>query len=217
MKSIAEIRGLRFPDDYVVKMFFKEELHRKRGRMVEFGCGSGSNLILFASFGWDVTGVDYSAEVLADARHNLEDVGNLIQCDLTTCVPPFEGEKFDAILLPSVNYYIPQKSFERLLRCCRKIIVSGGIFYIRSRLPDDWRFARGKPEGENAFRLDCAETGEKGMLNVFYTADKLVSMLHEDFADLQRPVRLMVHYDNQQGGQVIGNSDVVIWGTVSAG
>jgi SAM-dependent methyltransferase len=214
MKSIAEVRGLRFPDDYVVKMFFKEGLHKKRGRVVEFGCGSGNNLILFASFGWNVTGVDHSAATLADARHNLEDIGNLIQCDLTASVPAFEGEKFDAVLLPSVNYYIPRTSFERLLRCCREIIVDGGIFFIRSRLPDDWRFARGKPEGHNAFRLDCAETGEKGMLNVFYTSDELAGMLHKDFADLQRPVRLTVRYENQQGGQVIGNSDVVIWGAV---
>ena len=49
--KITELRGLRFPDDYIVKMFFKEGLHRAPGRVLELGCGSGNNLSLFSAFG----------------------------------------------------------------------------------------------------------------------------------------------------------------------
>jgi hypothetical protein len=56
MRSIAELRGLRFPDIYVVRMFFKERLQRELGRVLELGCGNGINLLLFAEFDWDVMG-----------------------------------------------------------------------------------------------------------------------------------------------------------------
>lgn len=147
MRSIAELRGLRFPDEFVVKMFFKEQLQRAPGRMLEFSCGSANNLTLFAAFGWDVTGLDYTSSVLADARYNIDGVGTVIQCDLAVDFPAFGDRIFDAILLPSVNYYIPRASFVRLLAQCRRCIKLSGMFFIRSRLPEDWRWGRGKQEG----------------------------------------------------------------------
>src|SRR6266516_1932712 len=144
MKSIAELRGLRFPDEFVVKMFFKEGLHRGPGRVLELGCGSGNNLILFSDFGWDVTGLDVSDSALADARPNLGGTGTFIRRDLAAACHLPGDAVFDAILLPSVNYYIPRASFVRLLAECRRWIRLGGMFYIRSRLPEDWRWGRGK-------------------------------------------------------------------------
>ena len=214
--KLTELRGLRFPDDYVIKMFFKEGLHRACGRVLELGCGSGNNLMLFSAFGWDVTGVDVSRSALADARHNLEGAGTLIECNLETDFPALEAAVFDAILLPSVNYYVPRDAFVRLLEECRRLIRPGGMFYIRSRLPQDWRWGRGKEEGPGAFRLECHETGELGLLNVFYSADELAAMIQEHLGDLQQPQTLRVSCDNPQGGIVVRNEDIVIWGRAAA-
>jgi SAM-dependent methyltransferase len=216
LRSIAELRGLRFPDEYVVKMFFKEGLQHSTGRVLELGCGNGNNLMLFVAFGWNVTGVDYSGNALADARHNLSGVGTLVEADLSTDVPPVGDGMFDAILLPSVNYYLPRASFVRLLGECRRLIRLGGMFYIRSRLPDDWRWGRGQEEEPGGFRLNRQETGECGLLNVFYAVDELSALIREHFGELQGLQRLHVAYDNPQGGIVVRNSDVVIWGRTTA-
>jgi SAM-dependent methyltransferase len=216
MKGLAELRGVRYPDDLLFRMFFKEQLQKRPARVLEFGCASGNNLLLFAAFGWDVTGVDLSSISIADACHNLEGTGTLIQCDLSKALPTLEPTSYDVILVPSVNYYLPQNAFTRLLIECRRLIKPGGLFYIRSRLPEDWRWGRGKPEGPRAFRVDFRETGEYGLLSVFYTADELWELIVTNLGELRPAQRLFATFDNPQGGVVVRNADVVIWGRTAA-
>ena len=99
MRTIAELRGLRFPDEYVVKMFFKEGLHKAPGIVLEMGCGNGNNLLLFAAFGWSVTGVDYDAAALEDAKFNLEGQGDWIECDLSKSLPPMSAPGYPGFRL----------------------------------------------------------------------------------------------------------------------
>jgi SAM-dependent methyltransferase len=212
MRPISELRGLRFPDEFVVKMFFKEKLDARSGRVLELGCGSGNNLVLFKSFNWDVTGLDISRSALANALHNLNGSGRLVQCDLAMDFPDLGEDVFDAILLPSVNYYLPRSSFIRLLAECRSRIKPGALFYIRSRRPDDWRWGRGKEEGPGAFRLDCAETEEMGLLNVFYSPEELRVLIREHFGELREAQVLHITADVPMGNVVIRDADVVIWG-----
>jgi SAM-dependent methyltransferase len=215
MRPITELRGLRFPDEFVVKMFFKEQLHRASGSVLELGCGSGNNLGLFAAFGWDVAGVDISSSAVADARHNLAGAGSILECDLAGEIPAFSAQAFDAILLPNVNYYLPRAAFVRLLTDCRRWLKPAGLFFIRSRLPEDWRWGRGTEEGPGAFRLECRETGEYGLLNVFYSVPELSGLIRTHFGELERPQQLLSTFDNPQGGIVVRNADVIIWGRSS--
>jgi SAM-dependent methyltransferase len=203
---------MRYPDDYVVRMFFKEGLHRRPGRVLELGCGSGNNLLLFQGFGWSVTGVDISAHSLEDARHNLGSDGvELIEADLSELLPPLAGQ-FDCIILPSVNYYIPRQSFTSLLPGLWQKLRPAGVFYLRSRLPDDWRFGRGEAVERNGFVLSCTETGEQGLLNVFYSVDELRSLVTAAPSSLDLTQCLRVYYENPQQGVTIANSEVVMWG-----
>jgi SAM-dependent methyltransferase len=216
MRSLAELRGLRFPDIYVVRMFFKEGLQRERGRVLELGCGNGNNLLLFAEFGWEVTGVDCSSGALADASHNLDGAGTLIGCDLTRDFPVPEAAIFDAILLPNVVYYLPRRDFLRILRECRKRLRPGGLMFLSTRVKEDWRWGRGTEVEPGGFRLECRETGEFGLLNVFYDSDEVAELIRTYFGELLQSQRLGVIYDNPEGGVVVRNADVVIWGRTAA-
>jgi SAM-dependent methyltransferase len=200
----------------LVRMFFKEQLQRTPGRVLELGCASGNNLMLFAAFGWDVTGVDVSGTSVADARYNLEGAGTIIECDLAAQLPALDARAYDVVLVPSVNYYLPRAAFIRTLAECRRLIRPGGLFYIRSRLPEDWRWGRGTPEGPGAFRLQCRETGEYGLLNVFYTADELWELICGQLGELRPAQRLHATYDNPQHGVVVRNADIVIWGRTAS-
>ena len=215
MRSITELHGLRFTDIYVVRMFFKEGLQRVHGRVLELGCGNGNNLMPFAEFGWDVTGLDISAEGLADARYNFEGVGTFIECDLATEFRLSEDELFDVILMPNVIYYIPRQSFMRVLQECRRRIRREGLLFVSARVPEDWRWGRGTEEEPGGFRLDCRETGEYDLLNVFYNADELCTLIRENFGELRQMQRLLLTYDNPQGGLVVRNAEVVVWGRLA--
>ncbi|MFZ1906447.1 MAG: class I SAM-dependent methyltransferase [Steroidobacteraceae bacterium] len=216
MRPLAELRGVRFPDDMLLRMFFKEQLQRSPGQVLEFGCASGNNLQLFAAFGWQVTGVDKSSTAIADATYNLEGAATLIQCDLSEVLPALDAHAYDVVLMPSVNYYLPRAAFIRTLTECRRLIRPGGLFYIRSRLPEDWRWGRGQPQGAGAFRLECHETGEYGLLSVFYTADELWDLIVSNLGPLHPVQRLHATFDNPQGGVVVRNADVVFWGRMGA-
>jgi SAM-dependent methyltransferase len=212
VRTLTELRGVRFPDDMLFRMFFKEQLQRTPGRVLEFGCASGNNLMLFAAFGWDVTGVDLSSTSVADARYNLEGTGRIIQADLAAGMPDLDERAYEVVLMPSVNYYLPREAFIRTLAECRRLIRPGGLFYIRSRLPEDWRWGRGTAEGPATFRLECRETGEYGLLNVFYTADELWQLIASHLGELRAAQRLYATFDNPQNGVVVRNADLVIWG-----
>jgi|GEM_PF-767065 len=217
VRRLRDIRGMRYPDDYVIRMFFKEHLDSAPGRVLELGCGSGNNLRLFQEFGWTVTGVDVDEKALENAHHNLSSVGlQLIRSDLSGALPNITGE-FDCVLLPSVNYYIPRDAFIRLLAWLRPTLAPEAAFYLRSRLVDDWRFAKGAEVERNGYRLDCTETGEHGLLNVFYTVEELNDLLTASVGGLVDVQCLRVRYENPQSGVTIANSDVVIWGRLKPG
>ena len=131
MQPLNKLRGMRFPDEYIVKMFFKEGLQHSPGRVLELGCGSGNNLMLFHEFGWQVIGVDISRDALSDAVHNLAggpDTVTMLHADLAQGMPALIGE-FDAIILPSINYYVPRASFRKLLADCSRLLKQGGCFF----------------------------------------------------------------------------------------
>ena len=213
-QAVRNLRGMRYPDEYVIRMFFKEGLQRAPGRLLELGCGSGNNLLLFHGFDWQVVGVDISAASLADAAHNLSDGSptvTLVQADLAQEMPDLNGP-FDAIILPSFNYYIPRRSFVRVLSDCNRLLASGGLFYVRCRTRDDWRYGRGREVERDGFVLECSETGELGLLNVFYDVDELLATVEAALGPLRHRQVLRTRYDNAQSGVVISNDDVVIWG-----
>jgi SAM-dependent methyltransferase len=84
---------------------FLSELHKKtlksavqllgsgRGRLLDIGCGTGAQTVTLRDSGWDVVGVDVSADMLRRAHdRGLETV----QADVADL--PFEDATFDAVV-----------------------------------------------------------------------------------------------------------------------
>jgi SAM-dependent methyltransferase len=182
--------------------------------VLELGCGSGNNLLLFYEFGWQVVGIDISARSLADARHNLssgQGEVTLLQADLAQAMPSL-SRTFDVIILPSFNYYVPRAKFLQLLADCNLLLKPGGLFYLRFRTLQDWRFGRGQEVERNGFVLECTETGEAGLLNVFYSVNEIMGLLATHVGTLQGSQVLKVRYENVQNGMTVANDEIVVWG-----
>jgi len=215
MLALRDLRGLKCPDEFLVRFFFKRGHDSRPGRVVELGCGNGVNLMLYRAYSWDITGVDISAAALDAARHNLEGQGNFLQHDLAQGLPALGGT-FDVILMPSSMYYIPRDAFMLWLRELPRLKNDKADLYLRMRLPDDYRFGKGSLVERNAFRLAIAETGEAGCLNVFYDENELKTMLIEQARVAPKDiVVLKTRYDNLQSGVIVANSEVVIWATIA--
>jgi len=213
MRTITEIRGLKFPDEFVVRHFFKRGLASRTGRVLELGSGTGNNLALYGQYGWDLTGIDYARPELDDARWNLGDGPVLIQADLSQGLPELEG-RFDALIIPNLLCYLTLAQAKAVLTSLKPHLTAGCEVFVRTRLIDDYRYGRGEPVETDGFRLATPETGEAGLFNLFYTQAGLVGLLDESFGLTQRE-ELAVRFDNVQAGRrVPGNSDLVVWGIV---
>jgi hypothetical protein len=92
----------------------------------------------------------------------------------------------------------------------------GGIMFLSAHVKEDWRWGRGREEEPAGFRLECRATGGFGLLNVFYAADEVAELIRNHFGELQRAQQLSVVYDNPEGGTVVRNAEVVIWGRTVA-
>jgi SAM-dependent methyltransferase len=223
MQRLKDIRGLKFPEECLIRFFFKHGLQNLPGRVLEAGCANGCNLRLFREYDWETVGIDISRDAVCDAEANFagmtgaEGPYRFIEHDLTQGLPHDLDGRFECVLFPSSLYYIPRASMIRVLSDARRCARPGAAYYLRMRTLADYRFGRGKSIEHNGFRLTTEVTGERGAINVFYNDHELVDMLREHLgADPANMNILHVDYQNVQNDIVVSNTDVVISGCLEA-
>ena len=224
------MEGAKFPDEAVMRFFFKEGLHKTPGRVVEFGCGAGNNLaLLFLQYGYEVVGVDCSESALCMARYNC---GLAVQGDsdefktaefygaaLGGYVPWEHIGKFDVLLFPGIIYYLSREDLLRVLaRAAASVAKPGAWIFVRARGMSDYRLGRGKRVEKNGTVLTTEETGEDGCRNVCYHEYELVDMFRDAFGLDPETMRVMhIHFENRmmcrvpEGDQMM-NHDIVLYG-----
>jgi 2-polyprenyl-3-methyl-5-hydroxy-6-metoxy-1,4-benzoquinol methylase len=93
------------------------------GKLLDIGCGSGRDLALLARMGFDVYGVDPSAEFIQLAQHTHPELeGRLSVSGLPELGIPFGGN-FDGVLCYGVLMHLNQEALVRSvksLRACLK-------------------------------------------------------------------------------------------------
>ena len=224
MLNIKNIKGLKYPDEYFIKFFFKNRLHEKENlTYLEFGCGNGSNLMLPYAYDNSVIGVDYDGTLISMAKDNFssyEQQDNYFEFyaeDMREFPIKHSNIKADVFLLPSVIYYIGKDDFIKFLM---DIIDNNHLntnipFYIRVRTPKDFRFGLGQKIAYNSYELPFdVITGEGGANITFYYENEILDILKKY---LKLKDYKIFHLDNQNehNGEVVLNSDIVIWGTIN--
>ncbi len=216
---LTDVRGLRYPDEFVIKWFFEEGLHLVPGKVLELGCANGNNLALFYQFGWDVTGVDISARSLDDAAHNFPliptDGGTwrFVQHNIANGVSAVARGPFSCLSLANIICYLERAPYMALLEDLRRVLTPGSAIFLRARTPRDYRYGRGVEIGRNSYRLTINETGERDCVMTFYDEHEIVSDLVRLLdVDPQSLVVLQVNFQNLQQRKIISSSDVVMWG-----
>ncbi len=97
--------------------------------LVDFGCGTGNHAIPLAHRGYEVTGVDLSANMLRVARQKSAKAGikiNWIEGDIRTAQA---GDSFDAglFMFAVLGYLLPNEDVLAALINARRHIRNGGI------------------------------------------------------------------------------------------
>jgi SAM-dependent methyltransferase len=104
-------------------------------RVLEVGCGAGTDLVRFARGGAAVAGVDLSSSAIALARSNFEQQG--LAADLREADGerlPFPDDSFDLVYAHGVVQYTANP--RALVAECRRVLTPGGqaIFQVYNRI-----------------------------------------------------------------------------------
>jgi ubiquinone/menaquinone biosynthesis C-methylase UbiE len=104
-------------------------------RVLEVGCGAGTDLVRFAKGGARVTGVDLSSSAIALARQNCAQQG--LEADLREADGehlPFDADTFDLVYAHGVVQYTSDD--QRLVDECRRVLKPGqlAIFQVYNRI-----------------------------------------------------------------------------------
>jgi len=95
-------------------------------RVLEIGCGSGSDLLQFANHGAIATGVDITESHLALARQRVGDVATVVHADMLAL--PFENHSFDYVYSHGVLHHSDQP--KEAVREIFRVLRPGGKFNV---------------------------------------------------------------------------------------
>lgn len=220
--NITSIKGLKYPDEYFIKFFFKYQFHNKKDlTFLELGCSNGCNLILPYQYDLDTIGVDLDETLINYANENFQSLSqtnkyDFFLQDMRKFCTSASDIHADVLVLANSIYYIPKNDFIQLLRDIKqnKLIKQNIPFFLRFREIDDFRYAKGTKVEENTYIMKNGVTGEDGVLCKFYDTAEMIDILEKELS--LRDFRTMnIKYDNIQNDQVVNNNDVVIWGTIN--
>jgi len=215
MNIIADLEGLKFPDEMVTRFFFKAGLHLRKGRVLELGCGNANNLLLFAAYGWDCLGLDINNESLKQGKRNFLRLGysspDLRSGDMNSKLPNFGP--LDVLLMPSSIYYVHANRGRKIIQELAHSLNPRAFVFCRFRTLKDYRYGKGISLGENTFQLDISETSEFGCTIAFFDEQTMKSILFPCDLDPLTVNILQLNFDNLGvNSKIINNHDMIIWG-----
>lgn len=127
-----------FPDPGRAADFYLSQVRRFGEPALELACGTGRLTIPLAHQGLDMTGLDYSPQMLAEARRKATATGvavSWIEGDMRD----FDlGRRFRTIYLPAnaLAHLHTNRDMARMLACVQGHLVPGGAFLLQTFLPN---------------------------------------------------------------------------------
>ncbi|RLF45875.1 MAG: hypothetical protein DRN17_01645 [Thermoplasmata archaeon] len=99
----------------------------KCGRIVDLGCGTGSQCVLLHNKKFDVTGIDLSSKMLEIARKKNAEI-SFLQRDITST--GFPDSHFDCAIISFVLHMNSEKNERKILNEAKRIIRHDGMIVI---------------------------------------------------------------------------------------
>ena len=111
-------------------------------RVLEVGCGDGKSLLAMPGREWDIVATDFSREAIriSSVHQVLRNVG-FIQADARAL--PFRRESFDAVFLYHLLGHLPVRGRSLVASETERILVPGGVVFLRVFSVQDFRNGRG--------------------------------------------------------------------------
>ena len=115
-----------FPDKCVQDFYKYHLIKKKKIKIIDIGCGSGSNLFYLKNKGFDVYGIDNSSKAIDFIYKKNKSLKNkLFKCSFTNL--PFKKEYFDAAISIGVFYYEEINGIKNGIDELHRVLKKNGI------------------------------------------------------------------------------------------
>jgi SAM-dependent methyltransferase len=105
--------------------------YRGRGRLLDFGCGSGKFLRRMHALGWNVTGIDFSDDAVRDVR-----ASGLRALQGSLPHPDLHPGTFDVVTMRHALEHVPDP--RAVLRSAWELLDAGGLLLVAVPNGDGW-------------------------------------------------------------------------------
>ena len=126
----------KYPSEDLVRFVertFRGSKDRNCIRVLEVGCGPGANVLYFAREGFNIYGIDGSAQALrrCEQRLSLEGLSaNLSKGDAMTL--PYEDSSFDLVVDVECIYANDLNDSQAIIAECVRVLTPGGIMFSKT-------------------------------------------------------------------------------------
>lgn len=169
----------RYPNEDLIRFMARNFYHskdRSKVRVLEMGCGNGSNLWYLAKEGFNVTGVDGSQMAITLAQRRLKEEGNIAQClvgDVSNLAAMFGPAEFDAVVDVACLQCNRYEGVRAIIRQCQRILRPGGRMFSLILSRGTWGEKTGR-EVEPSTYTDIPEGPLKDRgLNHFFSREEI--------------------------------------------
>lgn len=108
-------------------------------QVVDIGCGGGLYTSTFAEMGAaEVTGVDFSLEMLKSAAEQCQNYSNVLFKLGNALYSGLPSEQYDIVLERAVTHHLKQSELPTCFAEAQRLLRSGATFIIQNRTPDDY-------------------------------------------------------------------------------
>jgi ubiquinone/menaquinone biosynthesis C-methylase UbiE len=134
----------------------------KDAKVLDIGCGSGKDTAYLTEEGYDVTGIDYSPEMIEEAKSRVPE-GKFKVMDMRTL--EFDNESFDGIWCLASFFHIPKEKALKVLKGFRDVLKAEGVMYIAVK------------EGEGEQMVEYPQTSNQPRFFAFYKQAEIEGLL----------------------------------------
>jgi len=173
----------RYPWDSVVSFVFRNyprNKQRKDVKVLEVGCGTGSNLWFAAREGFSVAGVDGSPSAIEAAQRRFSEdclSGDLIVADFTKL--PFEDNQFDLVIDRGSLVCCGLLAGKQAIREIHRVMCPSGRFFFNPYSDRHSSCSSGR-KGPDGLTLDIADGAMVGVGQIcFYGRQHVIDALSD--------------------------------------
>ncbi len=171
-------------------------------RVLDLGCGQGSNLWFLSREGFDVYGLDVSPSAIQKAREFLRWEWNIESVSLQTGDIrdlPYDDNTFDLIVDVATTWYISYEEHRQLYRAILRILKPGGIFWTMHVAEGSSGVESGEEVERRTYRNITAGLLQNPGITCILAEDDVKCLLTDAGFSMNHIEKYMRTYENQNG------------------